>query len=371
MDNNFEQNKASQTFSGSQGGVPPSPSVNVRTMESDQKSMAENGGGQPVPEKINITSIPGNDPKVSFSNFNDGSKNSSFTPPVPPPPKPPTQTGAVSPSPMPPKKKSSIGLIIVLVVILIVLIVGGYVVYSMFLSKPASAPVSSGFPLLPPTSSLESTSTSTPTISSSSTSTVNIATQTLNIAPSIFKNPVTNLKINLSTSSTLSELKSSIINSIPTNISTSSTSSFYSITINENNQLASAYSIMSMIDPVFSSTTMSNFTPDLTVFVYKDSKGIWPGYILTISSTSNPTAIQKAMVSFESSNISGFYLTSNVGEFGPFKNGQLNGNPTRYTESNKGYSLDYGIWNNQNNQYVIFSTSYAGLGQAVKNIEGL
>ena len=334
--------------------VPPPPSVKVRTMESDYKSTTESGGQPPVPEKVVVPPI---DPNVKFSNFNTPPKEPTFQPSVKP--------SSVQPSVVPTniaKKKSPIVLIIIFLVI-IVLGVGGYFGYSYFFAQPSApaTPAPAPFtPTQPSTSAPAVVPTTTPAVPSL-------------IHQSFFKTPA-NQTVSLSFDPTAGLLgyKTALATVIPSN----ATSGLYEVAVKDNNGNAlGASTILPILTSSISSSSLTAyFQPDITVFLYKDNGGIWPGYILALNSTtgvststsatSSMTAVKAAMTNLESaSDLTNFYL-ADPGTFGTFKDGKLGTQATRYAISTNKDAFNYGFFGN----YLVLSDSYNGLKAAVADL---
>ncbi len=339
MSNNQPQN-------GGVPPVPPPPSVKVRTMDSDYKSMNESGGQPPVPEKV---IVPPTDPNVKFSNFNAPSQEPTF--------KPAQKSSSVQPSvPLTniAKKKSPVVLIIIFLVI-IALGVGGYFGYSYFFaqpSQPAAAPAS--FP---------ATSLPAPAVVPTSTSAPATTTIPALIHKSFFKIPASqNIQVSFSLADGILGLKTALVTAIPSN----ATSGIYEVALSDKSGNAlSASDVLPIITSSMSSSSITaGFQPDFTLFLYKDNQGVWPGYILSANSTSSMSAAQALAVKLESTtDLANFYL-ADPGSFGVFKDGKLGTYSTRYAVSANKDALNYGFFGN----YLIISDSYNGLKAAVANL---
>ncbi|MCL5733243.1 MAG: hypothetical protein M1334_01085 [Patescibacteria group bacterium] len=334
--------------------VPPSPSVKVRTMESDYKSTTESGGQPPVPEKVVVPPV---DPNVKFSNFNTPPKEPTFQPSV----KPSSVQPSVAPTNIA-KKKSPVILIIIFLVI-IALGIGGYFGYSYFFAQPSAptAPVST--PLSTPTQPSIPAPAAVPTTTPAAPSLIH---------QSFFKTPAQTVSLSFDPTAGLLGYKTALATVIPSN----ATSGLYEVLVKDNSGNAlGASTILPILTSSISSSSLGNyFQPDITVFLYKDNGGIWPGYILTLNSsvslststsaTSSMAAIKASVANLESaSDLPNFYL-ANPGTFGAFKDGKLGTQATRYSVSTNKDAFNYGFFGN----YLVLSDSYNGLKAAVTNL---
>ncbi len=103
------------------------------------------------------------------------------------------------------------------------------------------------------------------------------------------------------------------------------------------------------------------FDSDFTAFVYHDDKGTWPGYVLNIKDGIASSTLKTSIKPIEESDISKFYINP-PGTFGAFKDGKVKNFVTRYATSNKpGVALNYGIVD----KYFVLSASYKGFESAV------
>jgi hypothetical protein len=132
------------------------------------------------------------------------------------------------------------------------------------------------------------------------------------------------------------------------------------ISDSQNNQVPWSSFGAAFIPNLSSESLASWFEDDFTAFLYYNTQGVWPGFVAKIKNGVNMDAIKSNITAVESSDLSKFYLTPNL-TFGPFKDGQVNGIPTRYSVgSAPGAALNYGIINN----YLVISASYDGLKSA-------
>jgi len=107
-----------------------------------------------------------------------------------------------------------------------------------------------------------------------------------------------------------------------------------------------------------------NFEENFTVFAYKDSFGVWPGYIVKLRPGRPPLLFQNQLIAaLENSPttpLKNFFL-DNPGLRSAFKDGQIFEEPVRIAEFEQA-NFVYGWFFNQ---YLIISTSLEGLDQAI------
>lgn len=306
---NFGSNQPNQP--GEQKfGAPPTPEVNIRTTESDIKSI-ERGESMPVPESV---LPPETDKEPVF--------------------RPETQVAeGIGMEEEPPKGKKP-WLWIILGVVVIGLIVLGYFVIFPLISAPP---------------------TPTPSLSPSPT------TQIITPAPhtSLFLTPVLDeARVNLQNfllSTITNNLQLVAANRLPDN-----TLQEVEIADTSDSQVPWS-SYLSAFLPTLTPTQLATwFEDDFTTFIFYDSKGAWPGYVAKIKNAGNIDEAKATLAILETSDLSKFYLTP-PGVFGQFRAGQINGKLTRYAVGGiPGAALNYGFVNS----YFIVSTSYDGLKAA-------
>jgi hypothetical protein len=113
----------------------------------------------------------------------------------------------------------------------------------------------------------------------------------------------------------------------------------------------------------------SAFKEDFTAFVYSDENGNWPGYVFNLENEADSATIAAMVknVFEEQLDINNFYLTPPIAGTGEFKNGSFGEVITRYLPlATNGASFNYG-WVNR---YLVISTSYSGLKRAANMIGG-
>ncbi len=112
---------------------------------------------------------------------------------------------------------------------------------------------------------------------------------------------------------------------------------------------------------------MSNFSPDFTAFVYKDKAGLWPGYVMKLTSSRSTLLLANDLLKLESlpSSLTGFFASPPGSPVANFKDGQVVGEPVRYIAFEKTPAeFVYGWFHG----YLVFGTSEAAITAAVKNL---
>lgn len=121
-----------------------------------------------------------------------------------------------------------------------------------------------------------------------------------------------------------------------------------------------------VIDPNFLS---AHFNPDATFFAYRNSSGIWPGYVIALRSGENQTSLKGSLQTIESSTeISNIFLTAVTGTASPsgFTDAVIGSTTARMLNFTGATSTSfiYGWFKN----YLILSTSRDGFAQAVARL---
>lgn len=107
------------------------------------------------------------------------------------------------------------------------------------------------------------------------------------------------------------------------------------------------------------------FEDDFSGFLFYNALGAWPGYVAKVKSGVPFESVMPAVAALEGADLASFYL-SPPGAFAPFKDGQLNGQPSRYSAATPPAAFNYGVFGG----YLIISTSYDGL-KAVAPMVGI
>lgn len=102
---------------------------------------------------------------------------------------------------------------------------------------------------------------------------------------------------------------------------------------------------------------------NLTIFIYKDANGVWPGYIGSdFRPETTPTQMATFTKKIEAGALKNFFIVA-PGTLSPFKNGTINNIPDRYAPgTTAGASLGYLVKNNK----LLISTSFTGMKEALR-----
>jgi len=363
MENNTFPNSPSGETKPSgtnEGGVPlqniPAENVTMQTMNSDIKSMKENGGGAPTPymPKQNGVVIPGQN--------NGGSQ-----PPTP------LQTENFQGDSFPPQgpKKSGKGALVGIISFLVVVglgLAGYFFIYPLFEDNGTTPPPTTNQNEPQDQASITPTSTSetnVPPVTESSTPITSAPTSTEPQTPpeiihaSLFKNSAdVTAEISLS-SLTLGTYKSSIENA------TADVPLFKEIIFRSDNKVLSFDELMQFLAPQTFTDTKTDFNQDVTFFTYTDSDGTWPGFVVKLSPTSNKDALQTKIKTLESNGESKNLFFSDPGIIGEWNDGKVGTFSGRYSQfSLKGASFNYFFTNNS----LVVSTNYLGAKEALNRL---
>lgn len=347
--------RAADTVPSSPSAVPSSSvEVTIRTLDSDIDLMGKGGGTMPTPERVSIELT-----NTDVSLRAPQAETPAFVPPtyVPPPSAPlATRTSTEAPGAafqktqiVAPKQSSLLLYLIGGVVGAAILFAIGFFVYPLFV--PESVPVE---PRTPPAAR----STTTPV-------TLPQPDGTTRSHKSFFTKPAELVAWNMdSATGTASQALALFLKNAAQGVS------FLEVAPQRNNG-----SFISWIDfaPRIQSILaqgffQENFETDFTMFVYRDAKKSYPGYILKLSPGKLPILLQKEAQKIEStpSAFADLFLDPPGAPSGTFKDGQIGGQPTRtvsFTPS--GAKFIYGWFGSG---YFIMSTSEEGLKQAAARL---
>ncbi len=107
-----------------------------------------------------------------------------------------------------------------------------------------------------------------------------------------------------------------------------------------------------------------HFSPDVTVFAYRDESDFWPGYILALKPGENSLSLKSEVSKLETSaKIPNLFLVPTENR-GAFYDAMVGNQPVRVTDFSSGVRFVYG-WMGD---YLIFSTSYAGFVEAAARL---
>lgn len=141
--------------------------------------------------------------------------------------------------------------------------------------------------------------------------------------------------------------------------------------VNEQGQSLSFFNVISVILPELTGTELSNmiknnFKDSFQAYLYYDESGVWPVYKVSLKDDSSVDAmtLRAQLLSMENASIGNFYINP-PGPVAPFRDGQVNSFPTRYStfSNTPGASFNYGLINSD----LYLSTSYQGLKKVLES----
>ncbi|OGG43090.1 hypothetical protein A3G50_02125 [Candidatus Jorgensenbacteria bacterium RIFCSPLOWO2_12_FULL_42_11] len=343
--------------------TPPPAKVNVRTMQSDIKSIQEDGGQMPQPYTAEIGQPPKEEAKtleeIVFQAPGLGSSIPGYTGPE----EPIFQTEA--PSPLPPSKgktpaegsanphkkglKTSM-LISGIVILTAILGIGTYYLVVKFIKTKEIAP--------------------SPIVSAPLSEETIVPIQEKIPSPvayvSLFSAPVLREEKIIS-ALTLENIKNALMavaNAVPVN-------NLKEVILRDKNQSLIGFSkFLPVILPELKSEEIAGFFEEnFTATVFSDLNGFWPGYVAKLKSTATVSQAQDFIKqNLESSTNLKNIFPEEPGTAAAFKDGLAGSQTinTRYaTFSKPGAAFNYG-WANDN---FVISSSYAGLLEILKNLQ--
>lgn len=343
--------------------TPPPAKVSVRTMQSDIKSIQEDGGQMPKPYIAEINQQPKEkeetsaSKEVSFQAPMFGAGVSGYSGPEEP------MFQAKTPSPLPPGKKTAsteknakipqkgsktLIMILGIVVLAAILGIGGYYLATNTKGKKtASSPV---VPALPETEIVVPALEETPPPATHISLFNALVVQEERVIPVLTLENINNALI-------------AVANTTPAD-------SFKEVVLRGENQSLIGFSkFIPVILPELKSEDVAGlFEEDFTAVVFSSLNGQWPGYIVKLKSATTIDQGQAfARQNMESSaNLKNIFLEE-PGTAAAFKDGLAGSQTinTRYaTFSKPGAAFNYG-WINNN---LVISASYAGLLEILKNL---
>lgn len=325
---------------------PPQPKVDVRTMESDLKSLQETGGQAARPYAPPPAGGQPQEPVFQPPQVE--------TPPPPPTvPSRPADISAITPSPEKKKGKKSV---IVLIVILVII---GAVAAGYFFVYPALFPSAPEEVTQPPPAEEPPVTEEPPAQEPEGPSAANLPT--VSTYSSYFKTQAdASQDITLITA-----LLDSFRELIPYAASTET--SFKEIVVkNQNGQVIAFSGLMPLIAPnFFDSTTLNYFEDNYNVFVYTNEDGTWLGFIAKLKEGVDAGAIQSRMNALQNdSNDKNFFLVD-VGEMGAWRDGTVKTKPTSLVDfTQTGATLSYAWFEN----FLLISTNLNGATEAATRL---
>lgn len=352
MNNQSEEKKEIPT--------PPPSKVNVRTMQSDIKSIQESGGQNPQPYMTEInqqkkeTSAP---EELSFQPSELGSnipgyvgpEEPIFKPGVPIAPLPPQQKpNKPEEAAKPPKKGSKTLIIIILTILVLAAIILGVGYYLTRKEEAINATPSLTTPpedqaVIPPAAILKPAYVS------------------------LFKTPNV-LEEQIITALNLENIK----NALTAAASTAPANTLKEVVLrNTDDSLIVFSKFIPILLPELKSEEMSGiFEENFSAVIFADKNGVWPGYVIQLKPTTTldqaQTFIKNNLES--STNLKNIFIEDPGLATAIFKDGKA-GSPainTRYLVFSKtGAAINYG-WVNNN---LVISATYPGLSEILKNLQ--
>ncbi len=124
--------------------------------------------------------------------------------------------------------------------------------------------------------------------------------------------------------------------------------------------------LIGVLAPSLKDQTAIIFNGQVSVYVYTDETGHWPGYVAKINPSSTPQQIKDWFTALENTSAKKNFFIGNPGTLGAFKNGTVNNTyPDRYsTGTTKGASFGYLILPEEG--IILISTSYAGMRDGLR-----
>lgn len=337
MSNSLNQNPWQNEYTPSQQ-PPPMPKVApppleaaIRTMASDIVSMAQSGGGPPIPQSVTLPSFKEEArSKLLFMSEEKGM---------------PAKRNPIS---------SGQGLKYLILAILILLVAVAIFFGSYYVLYPFLYRLKSSAPAVTPKST-SSTATSTKAISGFE-------------HHSFFKQTVDGIFVlKIASSSAGFQAGSQQLKQSLAGLAASST--FFEIQpLSLDSQPLSASDFFASINANILDRSFldSSFNQDSTLFLYKDESGLWPGYIFQLKVNQTPFLSQSNTTRIESgsSNWENLFLQSPGFPAGVFQDAIVSGQPVRILNFSDAKSVfAYGWFFNK---YLIISTSLDGLKQAIQ-----
>ncbi len=136
---------------------------------------------------------------------------------------------------------------------------------------------------------------------------------------------------------------------------------------NANGQIPASTALSALIPEISADTMKKLFQEDFTAALFYDANGVWPAYVLKLSSEASQVEAQTAVSGLESSkNLKNLFLADpGTSSASGFKTGQTSGVATRYlTYSKKGAGLNI-AWSGDK---LVVSTSFEGLKKILANL---
>lgn len=356
---------------------PPPPEITLRTMQSDMQDLKQSGGAGSAPK-------PFTPPELKSD------LRQSMTPPPMPKmpqgslgePRPAMPAGSAAPKIEAEAPKGGNWKKIVLwggiLIVIVAAGVAGYLfVYpALFPQVPPAPPAPVVTPVQTPTPAPSPMPAAPVTAPATTTATSTEATATTTLSATTPAPAPAHVS-----------LLASVANTIPLTISPldlvtlkaalqteaqklGATDTLTEVTLHDaNDQMLTAGNVMSAILPDLTAGTVTNlFNADMTTALYKDANGVWPVYILQLSTTASQVAAQPTVTGLESSpNLANLFISApGAAAATAFKSGTVNGTATRYMPyTTTGASLNI-AWSGTK---LVISTSYNGVKKVLSDLK--
>ncbi len=342
--------------------------IGVRTMESDKRSISEEGGGAPKPYMPVASATEGAAPQPQMPTPEipePGTPASVSLGGIPKPPIPPSDMGPV-------EKKNPLPLLIGLIAVLVIGAVAYFFVIPAFSEKKAetntvtvpeattSAPTApstpSVEPLVPPvevpTSSAPSEGTTTNAVVATTTAPTGTST-TASSHLSLFTTPADSTQSVVVTSG---GTPGALLQQLA--LSGTQVPLFREVILTDDSgNFVPFATIVSLLAPdVFTSDVAAQFQPDATYYTYTDSNGTWFGLAAQLKSAADLAAAKTAVARFESqqTDVMNFF-SGNMTNPSTWKDGSAGNFTGRYeTFSEPNAAFNYG-WSGRT---LLIGTSY-------------
>jgi len=342
---------------------PPPQNLNIRTMESDLKSLQETGGQTVKPYNPNSTPKDQSQEQIFELPQTENSLNlSNLTPPPPA-----DNTNAAKNSELNPnnKKKNKIfSIIIIALVIIAAIAVGYFIIYPIIASKnttetptpqqPIQPITNESIPITEPVEQLPEQQPLTQLPSA-------LNLKTIEIHASYFKSPADfTREINLIYAD-LNSLKEII------GFRTNETPILEEIIIkNEQNKIISFSGLMPLFAPnFFKLDTLNYFEDDYTLYTYINNQGTWLGVIAKLKNNADIITIQNQMINLQNDPDNRNFFLTDPGLMKIWRDGKIKDKPSSIVDFEKeGASLSY-TWFDK---YLLLSTNLNGATEAATRL---
>jgi flagellar basal body-associated protein FliL len=264
---------------------------------------------------------------------------------------------------------------ILIVAVVAILAIGGvsYFAYITFFNGSTSQQPSSTTTQTPAQNTAPLVATTTASSSPSATSNTSATTPaSMELAVkhvSLFKKPADQIITITLTTSNSTNYRKAMVSSLA-EINPASSMIEIDPQANDGKNLNISGLLAAAASTLLNSQVLADFNPDATFYVYRDSNGTWPGYILELSSGETQTAVAASVKQLEqSSNIGNVFLTDpGTPSSDGFTDTTIASLPVRVLPFEGIAAPSYFTYGWDGN-YLILSTSQNGFAAAVANLE--